>query len=165
LRRSSLAPITYSWRTYLVLGILLVGPLVGPIFSAIGWEVLAWINWPIYLLGENVCPQPALVFYVFGFPMVVCSRCWAAVFGLWTMLLLYKRTGNGSFWRMWGRQPETLRALVAVAGFWPWVFDIVGMEQGWWVTDHPMLMLSGYLGGLAAGLLLMPLAGRRTAKS
>ena len=59
-------PVQYTWLTWLVRSILLVGPLVGPVFSRIGWPILGLINWPLYLMGENVCPQPDLVFQVLG---------------------------------------------------------------------------------------------------
>ncbi|HUS14181.1 MAG TPA: DUF2085 domain-containing protein [Chloroflexia bacterium] len=155
------AQVQYTGLTWLILAVLLVGPLVGPLFAAIGWPVLAWINWPLYLMGENVCPQPALVMHVFGQPMLVCSRCWGGVFGLWAVLLMYKAGAAGRFWTAWMRLPERARVALALLAFWPWVFDIIAYDRGWWTSPHTFLILSGVLGGLGAGALLLPLAVRR----
>lgn len=154
------AQVGYSWITWLVLSILLVGPLVGPFFSWLGWPILGLINWPIYLMGENACPQPALVFHVLGYPLVVCSRCWSGVFGLWIVLLSYRAASAGPFWRAWMRLPELARIGLALLAFSPWVIDIVAYDHGWWQSGDPFLMLSGALGGLGAGALLLPLAAK-----
>ena len=158
------APVRYHWLTNLVLTILLVGPLVGPVFAALGWPVLAWINWPIYLLGENVCPQPVFRLEVLDAPMVVCSRCWAAVGGLWAVWGVYRRTGRGLLWRAWLAQPEALRVGLGLLLLAPWVFDIFAADQGWWFSSHPAMMALGFLGGLGAVQLLLPLATKRTTK-
>jgi len=114
-----------------ILAVLLVGPLVGPIFHAWGWPVLEWLNWPIYLLGETVCPQPIFRLEVWGAPMVVCSRCWAAVGGLWLIRLGYSRWGRGPGWRAWLAQPEGVRVGLALLLFTPWVLDILAADLGY----------------------------------
>jgi hypothetical protein len=154
------APIRFHWLTNVVLGILLVGPLVGPVFSALGWPLLAWINWPIYLMGENVCPQPIFRLEFLGAPMVVCSRCWAGVWGLAAVWLVYRGRGRGPMWRTWLAQPELLRVGLALALFAPWVLDIFAADQGWWFTGHPAMIALGFLGGLGAGQLVLPFATR-----
>jgi len=159
--RSRPARVQYSGWTWLVLGVLLVGPLVGPVFQQIGWPLLAWVNWPLYLMGENACPQPDLTLQVFGYPMLVCSRCWAGVFGLWTVLLTYKASGGIGPWSTWLRLPELARVSVALLAFGPWVLDIIAADQGWWISGQAMLILSGLLGGLGAGALLLPYTTRR----
>lgn len=158
---SAPARVQYHPATWAVLGVLLVGPLVGPIFQQIGWEVLAWVNWPLYLMGENACPQPDFTLSLFGYPMLVCSRCWAGVFGLWAVLLAYRAGGPGGFWPFWRRLPELARVTVALLAFGPWVLDIVAADRGWWISGQTFLIVSGFLGGLGAGALLLPYATRR----
>jgi uncharacterized membrane protein len=153
--------VQYTWLTWLVLSILLVGPLVGPVFSSLGWPILNLINWPLYLMGENVCPQPDFVFQVLGYPMLVCSRCWSGVFGLWIVLLSYKAWSGSAFWLAWGRIPELGRVAIALLAFGPWVVDIVAAQAGWWYSSHTPMMLSGILGGLGAGALILPFAVKR----
>jgi uncharacterized membrane protein len=154
-------PITFHPLADLILTILLVGPLVGPIFHAWGWPVLEWLNWPIYLMGENVCPQPIFRLEVLGAPMVVCSRCWAAVGGLWVIRLAYSRWGRGPTWRAWLSAPEGARVALALLLFTPWVLDILASDLGWWGSGHPMMILLGFVGGLGAGQLILPYAARR----
>ena len=50
--------VRFHWLANTVLGILLVGPLVGPVFAALGWPILAWINWPIgyFCSGQQAIP-------------------------------------------------------------------------------------------------------------
>ena len=144
-----------------ILAILLIGPLVGPIFHAWGWPVLEWLNWPIYLLGETVCPQPIFRLEVLGAPLVVCSRCWAAVGGLWLIRLAYSRWGRGPGWRTWLAQPEGVRLGLALLLFTPWVLDILASDLGWWSSGHPLMILLGLAGGLGAGQLILPYAARR----
>jgi hypothetical protein len=155
------ARVRYTGWTWLVLGVLLVGPLVGPLFAWLGWPLLGLINWPLYLMGETVCPQPAFVLNVLGYPMLVCSRCWSGVLGLWIVLLAYRAGAAGPVWRGWLRQPEAVRVGLALAAFAPWVLDIVAADRGWWASDHPAMMLTGVLGGLGAGALVLPFATRR----
>jgi uncharacterized membrane protein len=161
LQARRLEPVRFHPLADLILTILLVGPLVGPIFHAWGWPVLEWINWPIYLLGENVCPQPIFRLAFLGAPMVVCSRCWAAVGGLWVIRLAYGRWGRGANWRTWLTVPEGGRVVVALLLFTPWVLDIVASDLGWWASDHPLMILLGFAGGLGAGQLILPYAVRR----
>jgi len=160
-RRPNRPQVQYTWLTWLVLSVLLVGPVVGPLFSAIGWPVLGLINWPLYLMGENVCPQPALTLNLFGFPMLICSRCWGGVFGLWLVLLTYKPWSGSAFWTTWRSMPELARVGLALLAFSPWVLDVVAYDHGWWNTPHLFLIFSGILGGLGAGALILPLAVRR----
>ena len=153
-------PLRFHPLANLVLGILAVGPLVGPLFAAWHLPLLDLINWPIYLMGENVCPQPIFRLEVLGAPMVVCSRCWAAVGGLWAVRLAYGAWGRGPLWRAWLAQPEPLRVGFALLTFAPWVFDIFAYDMGWWASDHPMMIVLGFVGGLGAGQLILPYATR-----
>src|SRR5437868_8529182 len=83
------------WLQDASLWILLVGPLVAPLFVALGIGVLRPFGGGIYLLGEAICPKVDVHLMFLGQPMAVCSSCWAAVFGLWAIRLLYGRTGEG----------------------------------------------------------------------
>jgi hypothetical protein len=49
-----------------------------------------------------------------------------------------------------------LKLSVLAALFMPWAFDVMAWDTGLWASPHAFMMLVGYLGGLGAGLLLMP---------
>ena len=112
-----------------------------------------------------------------GYPMAVCSSCWFAVFGLWTIRALYGREGEGMgvfsglvlqpVWDRWAEAPVYMRLSVLAALFMPWAFDVMAYDTGMWSSPHPFMMLVGYLGGIGAGLLLLPAAAemrKRTAR-
>src|SRR3954454_5069327 len=99
------------WLQDLSLWVLLVGPLVAPLFLALGMPVLRPFADGIYLIGEAVCPKVDVHLMFLDQPMAVCSSCWAAVFGLSAIRLLHGRAGEGfgpfsrlglaPFWRAW----------------------------------------------------------------
>jgi hypothetical protein len=115
--------------------------------------------------------------------MSVCASCWASVFGLWSVRLLYGRAGEGlgifsrlglaTWWERWSRASATTRFGVLAMGFLPWAFDVMAWDLGLWASPRAYMLLVGYLGGLAAGMLLLPassamrsaLAARRAARS
>lgn len=156
------------WLQDAWLWLLLVGPLTAPLFAWTGWPVLKPFSDGIYLLGAIVCPKLSEHFVLLDNPMSVCASCWSAVFGLWTVRLLYGRAGEGMgifsrldltlWWERWSRAPLTTRLAVLFAGFLPWAFDTMVWDLGVWASPRPFMMLVGYLGGLAAGLLLLPAA-------
>jgi hypothetical protein len=148
------------------LWILLVGPLVAPVFTATGQPLLQLIADGIYMLGDAVCPKVDFHFMLLGQPLAVCSSCWAAVFGLWTVRLLYGRAGEGSgpfarlnlsrFWSRWQATPVEFKLGVLALGFLPWAIDVMLTDTRIWFSPHPVMMLAGYLGGLVAAMLLFP---------
>jgi Predicted membrane protein (DUF2085) len=168
------------WLQDLWLWVLLVGPLTAPLFAWSGWPILRPFADGIYLLGTIVCPKLSEHFVLLGYPMSVCASCWAAVFGVWTVRLLYGRAGEGMgifsrlglapWWERWSRATLSSRLAVLAAGFLPWALDVMAWDLGLWSSPRAFMMLVGYAGGLAAGALLLPassvmraaLAHRRT---
>jgi uncharacterized membrane protein len=162
------------WLQDFWLWILLVGPLVAPLFAWLGWPILRPFADGIYLLGEIVCPKVDVHLMFLGYPMAVCSSCWAAVFGVWTIRLLYGRTGEGfgsfsrlglaTFWARWQSAPVTVKLAALAVGFLPWAFDVMAWDLGAWSSPQSFMMLAGYLGGLAAGALILPAASEMRAR-
>jgi hypothetical protein len=156
------------WLQDTTLWILLLGPLVAPVFVVIGWPVLRPFADGIYLLGEVVCPKVDVHLMFLGEPMAVCSSCWAAVWGLWAVRLLYGREGDdlgrfgrlnlAPFWVGWHRVPPLTKLGVLAVGFVPWTLDVALYDLGVWSSPHIFMMLAGFLGGLVAGALLLPAA-------
>ncbi|HUP27125.1 MAG TPA: hypothetical protein VM409_01730 [Chloroflexia bacterium] len=150
------------------LWILLVGPLVAPLFAYLQLPVLQPFAEGIYLLGRTVCPKVGVHFMVLGHPMAVCSSCWAAVWGLWSVRLLYGRAGEGfgllmrlnlrHFWQRWQETPASLKIAVVLAGFFPWALDVMLWDSGLWQSPHLYMLFAGFLGGFSAALLLLPAA-------
>lgn len=156
------------------LWILLVGPLVAPFFVWLGLPVLRPFADGIYLLGNTVCPKVDVHIMVFSNPMAVCSSCWSAVFGLWTVRLLFGRAGEGfgplaklgfaSFWARWQTTPITTKLSILALGFLPWAFDVMVWDMGLWNSPQAFMMLAGYMGGLTAGTLILPAASEMRAR-
>lgn len=173
-RTSAMVQPARPWLQDLWLWILLVGPLVAPLFVALGLGVLRPFADGIYLLGQVVCPKVSVHFMVFGNPMAVCSSCWSAVFGLWTVRLLYGRSGEGfgpfarldlpAFWARWHATPLSLRLSVLLVAFTPWALDVMLWDAGIWASPHAFMMFAGFLGGLGAGSLLLPAASEMRAR-
>ena len=156
------------WLQDFWLWVLLVGPVTAPLFAWTGWPILRPFADGIYLLGAAVCPKLSEHFLLFGYPMSVCASCWSAVFGLWTVRLLYGRAAEGlglfsrlsfaPWWDRWSRAPLSVRMSVLAVGFLPWAFDVTIWDLGLWASPPAFMMLAGYLGGLSAGALLLPAA-------
>ena len=156
------------WLQDLWLWILLVGPLVAPLFAATGWSVLRPVADGIYMLGQAICPKVSEHMMVWGEAMAVCASCWAAVWGLWVVRLIHGRAGEGfgpfmrlgltPYWMGWRDAPITIKLSVLLAGFLPWAFDVMMWDTGTWRSPQPFMMLVGFIGGIAAGVLLLPMA-------
>lgn len=154
------------WLQDTWLWILLVGPLVAPVFMATGLSILRPFADGIYLIGDLVCPKVDFHFMFVGYPVAVCASCWAAVFGLWTVRLLYGRAGEGfgifsrfklaPFWTQWQQNSPSLKLSVLFLGFIPWSLDVMLTDTGAWYSPQIFMMFVGYLGGLAAALLMLP---------
>lgn len=163
------------WLQDLWLWVLLVGPLVAPLFMATDLPVLGPFAVGIYLIGELVCPKVSVHMMAFGYPVAVCYSCWAAVWGLWSVRLLYGRAGEGllrlgtgnliqSVWQRWERASLMTKLGTTSLGFMPWALDVMLWDLGAWNSPSWFMTLAGYLGGLSAGLLLLPAASAMRAR-
>jgi Predicted membrane protein (DUF2085) len=162
------------WLQDAWLWILLAGPLVAPLFVALGTPVLRPFADGIYLIGEAVCPKVDVHLMFLGQPMAVCSSCWAAVLGLWAVRLLHGRAGEGfgpfsrlgvaNFWRAWNRSPVPARFARLALSFVPWFVDVTLWDLGAWASPQAYMTFAGFLGGLGAGALLLPAAAGMRAR-
>lgn len=162
------------WFQDLWLWILLVGPLVAPLFMALGLPVLKPFADGIYLIGETVCPKVGVHMMFLGEPVAVCFSCWASVWGLWVVRLLYGRAGEGvgpfaklgwqTLWMQWERASMMTKLGVLSLGFMPWALDVMLWDLGVWDSPSSYMMLAGFVGGVAAGLLLLPAASAMRAR-
>jgi hypothetical protein len=157
------------------LWILLVGPLVAPLFLATGLPILTPFADAIYLLGETVCPKVGVHMMFLGEPVAVCFSCWASVWGLWTVRLLFGRSGEGfgplmklrlePLWARWGGASLATKLGVLSLGFMPWALDVMLWDLGTWNSPFGYMMLAGFLGGVVAGMLLLPAASAMRART
>ncbi|MDQ3930165.1 MAG: DUF2085 domain-containing protein [Chloroflexota bacterium] len=162
------------WMQDLWLWILLLGPVVAPVFMLTGQPLFQFIAGAIYMLGEAVCPKVDYHLMFLGYPLAVCSSCWAAVFGLWTVRLLYGRAGEGfgpfaslgvsRFWSRWHATSVETKLAVLVVGFLPWATDVMLTDMRIWFSPHPVMMVAGYLGGIVAAMLLFPARAQMRAR-
>ncbi len=162
------------WFQDLWLWVLLAGPLVAPLFMALGLPILKPFADGIYLIGETVCPKVGVHMMFLGEPVAVCFSCWAAVWGLWVVRLLYGRAGEGfgpfaklgwqTLWTRWERASMMTKLGVLSLGFMPWAFDVMLWDLGVWDSPSGYMMLAGFAGGIAAGLLLLPAASAMRAR-
>lgn len=156
------------WLQDFWLWILLIGPLTAPLFAWTNWAILKPFADGIYLLGAIVCPKLPEHLLFLSYPMSVCVSCWSAVFGLWTVRLLYGRAGEGmggfsnlplaGFWQRWADASLVAKFAVLAIGFLPWAVDVITWDLGIWNSPRYFMSFAGYFGGLAAGLLLLPAA-------
>jgi hypothetical protein len=77
------------WRALdVLLGLLISGPLVAPLFVASDIALLKWVALGIiYPLGWLICPAPHLAHHIGSNPMAVCAVCYVAIGGLLLMRL------------------------------------------------------------------------------
>ena len=162
---------TLSWRWWpadVLLGFMLSGLLVGPLFTAIGGPLFGPIGAFVYWLGLGICPEPPGHFFqVAGFTEVVCTRCIAAIGGLVLVRWLYARPQRVNRW--WKRLTWPQRFALTAPVLALWQLDIHAVYAGWWDSAPWVQSISGVLVGLAIGLLVYPvlvwLSQRRTVKT
>jgi hypothetical protein len=162
------------WLQDFWLWMLLVGPLVAPMFLAAGLTLLRPFADAIYLLGETVCPKVDVHMMFLGEPVAVCFSCWASVWGLWAVRLLYGRAGEGfgplmklgfqPLWARWEGASISTKLGVLSLGFMPWALDVMLWDLGVWNSPSAYMMFAGFLGGVATGLLLLPAASSMRAR-
>lgn len=147
-----------SWRWWpadVVLGFMLLGLAVGPLFTVIGGPLFGPIDQFVYWLGLGICPEPSYHFFtVGGMPEIVCTRCIAAIGGLVMVRLLYGRPQRLNAW--WGRWGWGRRLAVTLPILALWQLDIRALYEGWWDSPAWVQTLSGILVGLSIGLLVYP---------
>ncbi|MEO5953842.1 MAG: hypothetical protein ABIQ44_15375, partial [Chloroflexia bacterium] len=61
-------------------------------------------------------------------------------------------------WSRWANAPAALKLAVLALGFFPWALDVITWDLGMWVSPRFFMSFAGYMGGLAAGALLLPAA-------
>ena len=164
-------------RVWLALDVLLVliiiGPVLAPLFHASGiWLLDRIAVWIIYPLGQLICPQDQHSLHIGRNLMAVCSRCYAAIGGLFLVRLALTSDPNGEgvgsrLARWWLRLPGGGRLAFIVSVIALWQFDLWAERAGWWSWSQPVLIATGPIVGLAIGFLvyglLAFLTGRRPA--
>ena len=144
------------WPADVVLGFMLSGLLVGPLFTQLGGPLFGPIGRFVYALGAWICPEPAQNFIqVAGYAEVVCLRCMAALGGLLIVRMLFARPVSLNRW--WHRLTWPQRALVAAPVLAVWQLDIYAIWNGWWASPAWVQTLGGVFLGLAIGFLVYPL--------
>lgn len=157
------------WRGLdLLLGLMIVGPVVAPLFHASGIPLFEWIaHGIIYPLGMGFCPQDQHAVALAGQAMAVCTRCYAAIAGLFGVRLALTSDPDGRGlgpWlaRTWRRVPTGGRVAFIVGTIALWQADVWAERLGWWSWDHATLILTGPPIGLAIGFLAYSLLARLT---
>ncbi|HET9222974.1 MAG TPA: DUF2085 domain-containing protein [Roseiflexaceae bacterium] len=137
-----------------VLAVLLVGPLIAPLFQATRLPVIASAGTLARdLLTYYVCPTPAKSYALFGFPMAVCARCWGATIGLWAAWLVCRpqvaghsrtRAENHPSTSAWFvERPWELRLCFALAALLLWNLEI----NSWPTAPLAVRIVNGANGG------------------
>lgn len=157
------------WRALdLLLALMIIGPIVAPLFHASGlWLFDRIAHWIIYPIGQFICPQDQHALPIAGHVMAVCSRCYAAIGGLVVvrMALTGDPAGSGpGAWlaRRWSRLPGAGRAAFIVGVIGLWQLDLWVERMGWWAWEQPVLIATGPLVGLAIGFLAYGTLARLT---
>jgi hypothetical protein len=163
-----------DWLIKAILVVLFFGPLIAPLFQASQLPLVADSGALARdLLARYICPTPAKSYFVLGFPMAVCARCWGATIGLWAAWLLVgrmtndqRRTTNANLVVV-GRLSAVTQWLHSYFGLaWParlvmgalpfllWVAEI----RLWGAAPYGALLLNGALAGFWAGLFFCSIA-------
>ncbi|NJM08127.1 DUF2085 domain-containing protein [Candidatus Gracilibacteria bacterium] len=151
-----------SWPRWIfdtLLWVLLLGPVISPLFRATGLPLIADAGLLARdLLSVYVCPTPERSYMLLGLPMAVCARCWGATIGLWAARLSVAAL-EGSAPPLWLRPLRVLRGfdwrlrfILCALPFLLWPLEIIGAGQGWWFAPLWLLLLNGAQAGFAAGL-------------
>ncbi len=156
--RSKAPQVWPQWLFDTFLWVLLLGPIISPLFRATGLPLVSDAGVLARdLLSIYVCPTPERSYLLFGLPMAVCARCWGATLGLWGARLLVGRwTADGARppavvgWFL--GLPWPIRLLLCALPFLLWPLEIVGHYQGLWFAPMWLLLLNGIQAGFAAGL-------------
>lgn len=149
-----------------LLFLIIVGPVLAPLFHASGlWLFDRISHWIIYPLGQWICPQDQHALPIAGQMMAVCTRCYAAIGGLFLVRLALTSdpagSGAGSWLaRRWQSTPSGGRAAFVVGILSLWQLDVWAERLGWWSWGQPMLIATGPIIGLAVGFLAYGLLAR-----
>ncbi|MGB9739691.1 MAG: hypothetical protein C0184_05900 [Chloroflexus aggregans] len=140
------------WMFDLLLWILFLGPLASPLFRATGLPLVSDTGALARdVLATFICPTPERSFFLFGWPMAVCARCWGATIGLWwARLSVGERAPSLLVWYRTLVWPW--RLVLAALPFLLWPLEIIGHYSGWWFAPLWLLLLNGMQAGFAAGL-------------
>ncbi|MDQ4075041.1 MAG: DUF2085 domain-containing protein [Chloroflexota bacterium] len=148
------------WRALDVLLILIIiGPVLAPLFEASNiWLLERVARWIIYPMGLWICPQDQHAVHVAGHVTAVCSRCYAAIGGLFLVRLALTSDPAGSgvgaslsrWWRGVSRSGRIAFILGVIA---LWRMDLWAERLGWWSWGHGVLVATGPIVGLAVGFL------------
>lgn len=157
----------------IVLALIIMGPVIAPLFVRSGLWPLPWVAREIiYPLGHFICPQDHYSLSYLGGVMAVCTRCYAAIGGLFlvraAMSADHEGTGFASrLARWWRRRSMAVRALLIVTVIGVWWLDIVAGRIGIVAWSQPVMIATGPIIGLAVGFLayglLAALTGRAAA--
>jgi hypothetical protein len=141
-----------TWALDAILWVLLLGPIISPLFRATGLPLLSESGLLARdLLGSYICPTPERSFLLLGLPMAVCARCWGATIGLWAARLLVGAPGAQIGSPLRGL-PWAARLALCALPFLLWPLEIVGHYRGWWSAPLWLLLANGAQAGFAAGL-------------
>lgn len=140
------------WVFDLLLWILFLGPIASPLFRATGLPLVSDAGVLARdLLAAYICPTPERSFWLLGWPMAVCARCWGATIGLWLARLSIGARAPVIL-RAYRSLAWPLRFVIAALPFLLWPLEIVGHYSGWWFAPLWLLLLNGVQAGFAAGI-------------
>ncbi len=150
--------------------VLFFGPLVVPLFRATGvWPLAETGAFARDLLATYVCPTPAKSYWLVGYEMGVCARCWGGTIGLWLAFFALRPLRFAAAPPAWlvryRALPWPARLGLSALPFWLWIAEIVR----WPGAPLPVLLVNGSIAGAAAGLFfcsiwpgLLPRTGNRS---
>ncbi len=64
----------------------------------------------------------------------------------------------------WRTVASPVKLSILIVGFLPWALDVMMWDTGIWRSPHLYMMFAGFMGGLAAGLLILPAASEMRAR-
>lgn len=170
-RRGSLAR-PRVWRALdLLLALMIIGPVVAPFLAASNiWLLERIAYWIIYPIGRFICPQDHYSVELGSQLMAVCSRCYAAIGGLFLVRLALTSDPAGRgiparLARWWAARGMAQRALLILAIFALWAVDVRAEHLGWWHWGHATMVVTGPIIGFGVGFLAYGLLAALTGRT
>lgn len=149
------SPSEWCWWHFLLL-LALIGPVLAPLFRAIGTAPFTSVANFIYHVGTFVSPLPNTAIPLFGYPMAVSPLCYSALIAITACALSYPAPTH--LWVLWRETSWYLQLSAILLLLLPWLacFRLQPADN---LSAWQLLMLPvGLVGGGGVALLVQVLA-------
>ena len=145
----------WCWWHFLLL-LALIGPVLAPLFRAIGIAPFTSVADFIYHIGEFVDPLPTTAIPLFGYPMAISPLCYSALIAITACALSYPAPKR--FWALWRETSWYLQLGAILLLVIPWLICFRLQPAGNLPAWQLLMLPVGLVGGVGVALLAQVLA-------